>query len=212
MHLWEIQTCVIIKHITEARVLASTFLVVKLKASPNPSASSQSNVNSKERLCVGTVIRRLLTLWSPSPGCEFPFQWNLEHTLRLSGSLSLHLCVLHPYVMQTHTESRTGRGIVGGRLASLTLSTEITRIDAVCHREWQTFKVSGWPRETCLAHLNSSPPPPHLECFSSSRYIKRQSEYSKDFLAVWISRCWSRALNISGECNSYIGGCRNTIM
>lgn len=211
MHLWESQTCVIIKHITEARVLASTFLVVKLKASPNPFTSLQSNVNSKERLCVGTVTRCLLTLWSPFPGYGFPFQWKLEHTLRLSGSLNLHLCVLHPYVMQTHTESRTGLGMVGGRLASLTLSTEITRMDAVCHRAWQTFKVSGWPRETCLAHLNS-PSPPHLECLSSCRYVKRQSEYSKDFLAVWISWCWSRALNISGECNSYIRGCRKTIM
>ena len=32
-------------------------------------------------------------------------------------------------------------------------------MDAVCHREWQTFQVSSCPRETCLAHLNSAPPP-----------------------------------------------------
>lgn len=57
MHLGEIQMYVRKKKITETGFLANIFQVVKLTASPNLSVSSQANVKSKERLCVGIVIQ-----------------------------------------------------------------------------------------------------------------------------------------------------------
>lgn len=43
-----------------------------MKACPNPSASSQANVKSKERLGAGIAIQFSLAFYVQYPGCEFP--------------------------------------------------------------------------------------------------------------------------------------------
>lgn len=87
MHLGEIQMYVRKKKITETGFLANIFQVVKLTASPNLSVSSQANVKSKERLCVGIVIQFSLApalfsgpwLWIFLPGNT----WTHPRTLGL---------------------------------------------------------------------------------------------------------------------------------
>ena len=72
LYLWEIPISRRIKYITETRFLAHIFLVVKLRAHPNPSASWQANAKSKEQLCAGTVTQSSLGVCSQFPGWGCP--------------------------------------------------------------------------------------------------------------------------------------------